>query len=192
MKLISIKSVPDLLCFARLLLVPVVWALALSNLPFYTGIALLAAGLTDVFDGIIARRWNIATAYGSRLDSIADTLMEISAAAAVLILKPEIFTGHALILGVWIAVEASSILLGWLKFRRIANLHLYLTKAAGVIAYAFVVYTFVAGYNETFFYVTVTLLIVSSLECLLIQLIAPRVDEHMKSIYHAYRAATRR
>jgi len=192
MKLISIKSVPDLLCFARLLLVPVVWALALSNLPFYTGIALLAAGLTDVFDGIIARRWNIVTAYGSRLDSIADTLMEISAAAAVLILKPGIFTGHALILGVWIAVEASSILLGWLKFRRIANLHLYLTKAAGVVAYAFVIYTFVAGYNETFFYVTVTLLIVSSLECLLLQLIAPRVDEHMKSIYHAYRAATRR
>ena len=192
MKLISIKSVPDLLCFARLLLVPVVWALALSNLPFYTGIALLAAGLTDVFDGIIARRWNIVTAYGSRLDSIADTLMEISAAAAVLILKPGIFTGHALILGVWIAVEASSILLGWLKFRRIANLHLYLTKAAGVVAYAFVIYTFVAGYNETFFYVTVTLLIVSSLECLLIQLFAPRVDEHMKSIYHAYRAATRR
>ena len=192
MKLISIKSVPDLLCFARLLLVPVVWALALSNLPFYTGIALLAAGLTDVFDGIIARRWNIVTAYGSRLDSIADTLMEISAAAAVLILKPGIFTGHALILGVWIAVEASSILLGWIKFRRIANLHLYLTKVAGVVAYAFVIYTFVAGYNETFFYVTVTLLIVSSLECLLIQLIAPRVDEHMKSIYHAYRAATRR
>ena len=192
MKLISIKSVPDLLCFARLLLVPVVWALALSNLPFYTGIALLAAGLTDVFDGIIARRWNIVTAYGSRLDSIADTLMEISAAAAVLILKPEIFTGHALILGVWIAVEASSILLGWIKFRRIANLHLYLTKAAGVVAYAFVIYTFVAGYNETFFYVTVTLLSVSSLECLLLQLIAPRVDEHMKSIYHAYRAATRR
>jgi len=187
MKLISIKSVPDLLCFARLLLVPVVWALALSNLPFYTGIALLAAGLTDVFDGIIARRWNIVTAYGSRLDSIADTLMEISAAAAVLILKPGIFTGHALILGVWIAVEASSILLGWLKFRRIANLHLYLTKAAGVVAYAFVIYTFVAGYNEIFFYVTVTLLIVSSLECLILQLFAPRVDEHMKSIYHAYR-----
>jgi hypothetical protein len=99
-------------------------------------------------------------------------------------LKPEIFTGHALILGVWIAVEASSILLGWLKFRRIANLHLYLTKAAGVVAYAFVIYTFVAGYNEIFFYVTVTLLIVSSLECLILQLFAPRVDEHMKSIYH--------
>lgn len=192
MKLISIKSVPDLLCFARLLLVPAVLALALLNLPFYAGTALLAAGLTDVLDGIIARGWNIATAYGSRLDSIADTLMEISAAAAVLISKPEIFTGHALILGVWIVIEASSIILGWIKFSRIANLHLYLTKAAGVIAYAFVIYTLVIGYNEGFFYAAAALLIVSSLECLILQLFAPRVDEHMKSIYHAYRAASRR
>lgn len=183
----SIKSIPDLLCYARLLLVPIVLALALSNLPFYAGVALLAAGLTDMLDGIIARGWNIATAYGSRLDSIADTLMEVSAAAAVLILKPGIFTGHTLILGAWIAIEASSILLGWIKFRRIANLHLYLTKTAGVIAYAFVIYTLVIGYNEAFFYAAAALLLVSSLECLILQLFAPRVDEHMKSMYHAYR-----
>ena len=192
MELMSIKSVPDLLCYARLLLVPIVLALALSNLPFYAGVALLAAGLTDMLDGIIARGWNIATAYGSRLDSIADTLMEVSAAAAVLILKPGIFTDHTLILGAWIAIEASSILLGWIKFRRIANLHLYLTKTAGVIAYAFVIYTLVIGYDEVFFYAAAALLLVSSLECLILQLFAPRVDEHMKSIYHAYRAASRR
>jgi len=186
MKSMFIKSVPDLLCYARLLLVPVVLALALSNLPFYAGIALFAAGLTDVLDGIIARGCNIATAYGSRLDSIADTLLEVSAALAVLILKPEIFTGHTLILGAWIAIEAASILLGWIKFRRIANLHLYLTKASGVVAYAFVIYTLVIGYSEAFLYAAVTLLIVSSLECLILQLVAPRVDEHMKSIYHAY------
>jgi cardiolipin synthase len=186
MGLTSIKSLPDILSCTRLLLVPVVLALALSNLPFYAGAALLAAGLTDVLDGIIARRLNIATAYGSRLDSIADTLMEITAAAAVLILKPEILTGHALILGAWIAIEVSSVLLGWIKFGRIANLHLYLTKAAGVVAYAFVIYTLVIGYSEAFFYAAVTLLIVSSLECLVLQIFAPRVDEHMKSIYHAY------
>ena len=187
MKYLSFKSIPDLLCFARLLLVPMVWALASSGLPFYTGIALLAAGLADVLDGFIARRWNIATAYGSRLDSIADTLMEISTLGALLLLKPEIITGHALVLGACIAIEAASILLGWIKFRRIGNLHLYLTKAVGVAAYAFVIYTFVIGYNEAFFYAALALHVVSSLECLLLQLLAPDVDEHKKSIYHAYR-----
>jgi phosphatidylglycerophosphate synthase len=188
MKYIRIESLPDLLCYARLLLVPVVLALALLGLPFWTGMALLAGGLTDVLDGAIARRRNIVTAYGSRLDSIADTLMEISAAAALLLLRPDIFTTHPFILGAWIAIEASWIILGWIKFRRIADLHLYLTKAGGVLAYAFIVYTFVFGYSEAFFRATAAVLIVSSLECLLLVLFARDVDENMKSLYHAYRA----
>jgi phosphatidylglycerophosphate synthase len=188
MKYASLKSVPDLLSFARLLLVPVIWALAALGLTVWTGVALLAAGFTDVLDGIIARRWGVVTAYGSRLDSIADTLMEISAAGAVILLRPDIFTSHWLILSVWIAVEASSILLGWIKFGRIGDLHLYLSKAAGVVAYGFVICALVIGYNEFFFYAAVVILISASLECLLLQILAPSVDEHMKSIYHAYRA----
>jgi phosphatidylglycerophosphate synthase len=177
-----------MLCYARLLLVPVVLALAQLGLPFWTGMALLAGGLTDVLDGAIARRRNVVTEYGSRLDSIADTLMEISAAVALLLLRPDIFTEHPVILGAWIALEASWIILGWIKFRRIANLHLYLTKAGGVAAYAFIVYTFVIGYSEAFFLATAALLIVSCLECLLLMMFARSVDENMKSIYHAYRA----
>ncbi|MEW6144055.1 MAG: CDP-alcohol phosphatidyltransferase family protein [Thermodesulfobacteriota bacterium] len=188
MKYASFKSVPDLLSFARLLLVPVIWALAALGLPVWTGVVLLAAGLTDVLDGIIARRWGVVTAYGSRLDSIADTLMEISAAGAVILLRPDIVASHWLILSVWVAVEASSILLGWIKFRRIGDLHLYLSKAAGIVAYGFVIYTLVIAYNEAFFYAAVPTLILASLECLLLQLFARSVDEHMRSIYHAYRA----
>ena len=188
MKYPRIESLPDLLCYARLLLVPVVLALALLGMPFWTGIALLAGGLTDVLDGAIARRRNIVTAYGSRLDSIADTLMEISAAAALLLLRPDIFMRHPVILGIWVALEASWIVIGWIRFRRIANLHLYLTKAGGVAAYAFIVYTFTVGYSEAFFFTTAALLIVSSIECLLLVASARSVDENMKSIYHAYRA----
>jgi len=188
MKYLRIESLPDMLCYARLLLVPVVLALALLGLPFWTGIALLAGGLTDVLDGAIARRRKVVTEYGSRLDSVADTLMEISAAAALLLLRPDIFTRHPVILGAWVALEASWIILGWIRFRRIANLHLYLTKAGGVLAYSFIVYTFVFGYSEAFFRAAAALLIVSSIECLMIVTFARSVDENMKSIYHARRA----
>ncbi len=187
MKNLQTQSLPHLLCYARLILVPAVLALALLGMTFWTGMALLAAGLTDALDGAIARMRNIETAYGSRLDSIADTLMEISAGAAFIILRPDIFTAHQLILGTWIAIEVAWMVLAWMKFRRIANLHLYLTKAGGVLAYAFIVCTFVITYSETFIYVTAAVLIASSLECLLLVLFAGSVDEHMKSIYHAYR-----
>ena len=170
----------------RLLLIPVIWAAALLDRPFYVGAGLIAAGLTDVLDGYIARRRGLVTAYGSRLDSIADTLVVISVVGWVLLLRPEIFTRHELIVSVWIAAEASAILVGWIKFRRIANLHLYLTKAAGVAGYVFIVYSFMIGYSEAFFYVAMALLIAASLECLLVQLLSRSMDEHMKSIFHAY------
>lgn len=185
---LRIQSLPNFLCYARLALVPAVLALALLGLPFWTGLALLAGGLTDVLDGIVARRWKIVTSYGSRLDSIADTLMEISAGAAFIILRPDIFTEHQLILGSWIAIEVAWMVLGYIKFRRIANLHLYMTKAGGVLAYSFIVYTFIFGYSEPFFYAAVAVLIAASSECLLMVMFAGSVDEHMKSIYHAYRA----
>ncbi len=185
---LRIQSLPNILCYSRLALVPSVLALALLGLPFWTGLTLLAGGLTDVLDGAVARRWKIVTSYGSRLDSIADTLMEVSAGAAFIILRPDIFTEHQLVLGSWIAIEVAWMVLGYIKFRRIANLHLYMTKAGGVLAYSFIVYTFIFGYSEPFFYTAAAVLIVASFECLLMVMFAGSVDEHMKSLYHAYRA----
>lgn len=185
---LRIQSLPNILCYTRLALVPVVLALALLGLPFWTGVVLLAGALTDVLDGAVARRWKIVTPYGSRLDSIADTLLEVSAGAAFIILRPDIFTAHQLILGAWIAIEVSWMILGYIKFKRVANLHLYLTKAGGVLAYSFIVYTFIFGYSEPFFYAAAAVLIAASFECLLMVMLAGSVDEHMKSIYHAYRA----
>ena len=186
MKILPSNSTPNILSTIRLLLIPVIWAAALLDRPFYVGAGLIAAGLTDALDGYIARRRGLVTAYGSRLDSIADTLVVISVVGWVLLLRPEIFTRHELIVSVWIAAEASAILIGWIKFRRIANLHLYLTKAAGVVGYVFIVYSFMVGYSEAFFYVAISLLIAASLECLLVQLLSRNVDEHTKSILHAY------
>ena len=49
------------------------------SLPFYAFYT--AAGLSDIFDGIIARKTNTATKFGAKLDTLADIIF----AAAVLI-----------------------------------------------------------------------------------------------------------
>jgi cardiolipin synthase len=187
MKINTLSSIPNMLSTMRLLLIPVIWAAALLDRPFYVGAGLAAAGVTDVLDGYFARRLGLVSAYGSRLDSIADTLVVVSVVGWVLLLRPEIFPRHRLLVSLWVVAEAASILVGWIKFRRIANLHLYLTKAAGAVGYAFIVYAFIIGYSDTFFYVAMALLIAASLECFLIQLLSGSVDEQMKSIFHAYR-----
>jgi CDP-diacylglycerol--glycerol-3-phosphate 3-phosphatidyltransferase len=40
------------------------------TLPFW--VLYLIAGLTDILDGFLARRWDMESQYGARLDSLAD------------------------------------------------------------------------------------------------------------------------
>lgn len=180
-------NIPNTLSIIRLLLVPVLWVLALLDMPRYVGAGLLLAGLSDALDGFIARRWRTASAYGSRLDSIADVSVIVSTVFWIALLMPGIILDHKMLVTVWVLLEASAILVGWIKFRRIANLHLYSSKAAGVIAYAFVIVAFIFGYNEVLFYIALAALMVASAEALTLELLCSRVDEHMKSIIHAYR-----
>ena len=187
MSLNDLITVPNLLSALRLLLVAVLWVPAFFNLPAYVGAGLLVAGMTDVLDGFIARRWGSMTEYGSRLDSIADTSVVISVIFWILLLRPEIFLDHLVIVPLWIAIEALSMIVGWIKFRRIANLHLYSAKAAGVAGYVFVVLAFIFGYNEVLFYIAFIVLTISSVEALVLQLFCSSVDEHMKSIIYVYR-----
>ena len=78
------KNIPNLLTTLRILLVPcfvyVYWTVPADG--FYWPIVLLAlSGLTDVADGMIARKFNMITPLGRFLDPVADKLT-IAAVAA--------------------------------------------------------------------------------------------------------------
>lgn len=67
-------NVPNILTILRLLLVPVI-GLALLERAYGIALALfLAAALTDLADGIIARRFGIVSRLGATLDPVADKL----------------------------------------------------------------------------------------------------------------------
>ncbi len=107
-------NVPTLLTWLRVAAIPLVvgvYALPLHwlSLPERNlGAALLfvLAGLTDWFDGFLARRWNQTSAFGAFLDPVADKLM-VSAALLVLLQLGRIGSLVALIIiGREIAISA--------------------------------------------------------------------------------------
>lgn len=76
----EICSIPNILSYIRLLLIPVfvvlyVGADAPGDYYLAAGVVLLS-GLTDLFDGQIARRCNMITELGKALDPIADKLTQ--------------------------------------------------------------------------------------------------------------------
>ena len=69
-----VLTVPNLLSFLRLALVPVFLALLVNGADAWALLVLAVASLTDYLDGAIARRFNQITRLGQLLDPAADRL----------------------------------------------------------------------------------------------------------------------
>ena len=73
-------TIPNLMGYFRILLIPVfVWAFLRAETPldyFWAACVLGVSGLTDLFDGKIARKLNQVTELGKFLDPLADKLTQ--------------------------------------------------------------------------------------------------------------------
>ena len=75
----SKKQIPNILSTIRLLMVPLFAWIFFSDIPnngFWAVAVFIAAGLTDILDGYLARRNNWITDVGKILDPFADKLMQ--------------------------------------------------------------------------------------------------------------------
>lgn len=74
-------NIPNLLSIFRMCLVPVFVVVFFSGSPHayaYASAVYAVAGITDVLDGIIARKYNLITKLGKILDPLADKMMTIT------------------------------------------------------------------------------------------------------------------
>ena len=72
----EIFAIPNILCYFRILLIPVFAVLYLSSDYYMAAIVLGVAAITDKFDGTIARKFNMVTSLGKIIDPFADKLMQ--------------------------------------------------------------------------------------------------------------------
>jgi cardiolipin synthase (CMP-forming) len=74
----AVWNLPNALTVCRLLLIPVYGIVFASGYVKSAFFVLLAAGLTDVLDGYVARKNNQVTVVGRMLDPLADKLMMLT------------------------------------------------------------------------------------------------------------------
>ena len=79
----AVLTVPNVLSFIRLLGIPVFCWLILAGHDLAAVIMLAVFGVTDWFDGYLARRLKQRSRLGTRLDPIADRLYILAAVAAL-------------------------------------------------------------------------------------------------------------
>ena len=72
----NVWTIPNLLSFIRIILVPIFAVLFLQDKLLWAVVVLAISGLSDLFDGKIARRFNQVSELGKMLDPIADKLTQ--------------------------------------------------------------------------------------------------------------------
>lgn len=79
LKVLTHPQLPNLLTIARILLCPLIAWIILSGVSFWDYILayylFVAAGLTDIYDGKLARRHSNITTFGKLVDPVADKLL---------------------------------------------------------------------------------------------------------------------
>lgn len=75
----KILTIPNILSFFRLLLIPVIlWLYIGKGERLWATAVLVLSGVTDIVDGQIARRCHMVSDFGKALDPVADKLTQIT------------------------------------------------------------------------------------------------------------------
>ncbi|MFH1512049.1 MAG: CDP-alcohol phosphatidyltransferase family protein [Bacillota bacterium] len=72
-------NVPNALTMLRMLMIPLYIVLFIEGHKYWALFTFLFAGLTDVLDGMIARKFNQITDFGKLMDPLADKLIGLTA-----------------------------------------------------------------------------------------------------------------
>jgi cardiolipin synthase len=109
-------TIPNLLSLIRILLIPVFGVLFYNDQKIAAVVVLALSGLSDLFDGKIARRFNQVSALGKVLDPVADKLTQITLAVLLFVsfngANNELLKAFSWVFLVFIIKEAIMVLFG--------------------------------------------------------------------------------
>lgn len=151
------------------------------------GVCLVGALLSDVFDGILARRLGVSTPGLRRLDSLTDTVFYLAASLAIWRLSPDVIREHAQALWLLLALELGRYAFDAWKFRREASYHMWSSKLWGLALFLAFFSVLALGRNDATVDGAIWLGIVADCEGLAISLVMPRWQSDVPSLFHAWR-----
>jgi len=185
----ELRQLPNQITCARIVLTGVLhWVVAVDAREWFLGLYVLTF-LSDVLDGILARKLGLESYFGMRLDSLADYLLMVSSLWWAWRLCPALFLENR---SLWLAIGgvlAVPQVVALVRLRRNAGFHLYSTKLAGWIAFALFVQAVAVGYSAALLYALAGAVAIKSAEetaiCLLVA--DPYADSRPSVVFYLRR-----
>ncbi len=184
----GLQRVPAGLIGLRLLLGPVLYRLCVCRVAGGWIVAVLTlALLSDIFDGVIARRLNVATERLRVADSWADGFFYAWVVAAVCAVAPHVIRPLRGPLLLVLAMQGCSYGFDLLKYGRIASFHALSAKLWGIAL--FVATIALLGFHAGGIWLWPAIIcgLTSNLEGFAMKLVLPTWTHDVKSLRHALR-----
>lgn len=182
------NKIPLMLIYSRIVFGIIIIALAVLK-PLHARsiiITLIALGLlSDIFDGIIARKLNISTARLRRMDSNADQFFWLCIVTGAYILSPEFFKDNLILIVILLLAEAVCYVICFIKFKKEVATHAISSKIWVLLLFATLIQVIASGNSVILFYVCFYVGIATRLEIISILLILKQWTNDIPSVFHA-------
>lgn len=184
----AVRFLPWILVWFRLLMGFVLLADALDGStawPFVLGLG--AAILSDILDGMLARRIGVATVALRRADSWVDAAFFVLVALAAWLAHRPVLLAHAGLVALMLALFVLSQLPSLIKFGRAAAFHSYSAKAMGLAFVPAGILLFGQGQGGWLLDLALVIAIISHIERALIAWLLPAWQTDIAWTATAYR-----
>jgi phosphatidylglycerophosphate synthase len=180
------SRLPWLLVGLRALSGPIVVMVCLLHAPPGWPLGLLVlAFVSDVFDGIVARKLGIATASLRLADSVTDAFFYLCVACGAFLAYPEVWQQYRFGVLLIVGLEGSRWVIDLVKFGRVAAYHLWSAKAWGIALFLGFGELFLRGRVSGLFAAAIAVGVITQLEGLVMSFVLPRWVPDVPSLWHA-------
>jgi CDP-diacylglycerol--glycerol-3-phosphate 3-phosphatidyltransferase len=178
------RHVPFLLTTLRLILGPLALECACRGAPRWVYLPILLAGtLSDIFDGIIARRLGVATPGLRRYDSVTDMIYYLFILGATWVLCRPVLERNWLALALLLSSEALVILVCYTKFHQYPATHSILAKFYGLCLLGGLIAMLGFKAGDWAVITLATIALVANSEIIAIHLLSEKAPVDVKSIF---------
>ena len=182
-------QLPIGLIYSRLILGFVIVFLAYIQCRWYREymVSLIVVGIvTDIFDGIIARKLSISTLKLRRMDSLIDQIFWICSLAASVIVCTQFFKENSTKLIIILSAESLTYVISYLKFRKEVVTHAIFSKIWTLTIMAALIEVILNCSWGVLFDICFYVGVLSRLEIIAILLVLKEWSNDVPSLYHAF------
>jgi cardiolipin synthase (CMP-forming) len=181
------RNIPNAISMARLCAATILLAaLILHRIQIFQWL-FLACLLSDIADGLIARTFDLTSAFGARLDSLADLATTTIGTLGVLVFQQPFLSRHATGLLLVIGFYAVEVLASFWRYGKISSFHTFLARIAALMGGTFVMTLFIFGFHRWLYQIAIIAYILALSEEMFLIYLLPHWRSDVGGLYWVLR-----